>query len=79
MSREAKKHWKVKVTALEPGYHTIKVYDLVGHLVGELLSKNIAVGDYEFMLDNTNLDAGNYMVIFDTPTQSFTKTINVVK
>lgn len=70
---------KVKVTALEPGYHTIKVYDLVGHLVGELLSKNIAAGDYEFMLDNTNLDAGNYMVIFDTPTQSFTKTINVVK
>lgn len=70
---------KVDIIAIEQGLHTVKIYDLVGNLKAELLSKEINAGEYSFNLEKSNLEVGTYMVVFNTPTQTFTQRLNFVK
>lgn len=54
-----------------------KIYliDLQGKLVKELINKELARGEYSLDIDLTDIPAGNYFCVMETPTRKFTKTL----
>ncbi len=51
---------KIGFVISESGVVTLKVYDMLGREVKNLLNKNMEPGDYEISFDGTNLTSGMY-------------------
>ena len=55
------------------------VYDLSGHKVQTIHQGVLPAGQNRFALNGSNLSVGTYIVRVETPTQSMTKTLSLVK
>jgi hypothetical protein len=71
---------ELTVSTIESGEHKITLFDMVGNAI-ELDSRSIntSVQSYSIEYETANLQSGMYIVIFDTPTQSFNESIMIVK
>ena len=45
------------------GFVSLKVYDILGRLVADLVNKNLPAGTYNFEFNGTNLDSGIYIYV----------------
>lgn len=73
---------KIDLTAntIETGEHIVTLYDMVGNAI-ELDRRSISTSgqSYTIEYETSNLQSGMYIVIYDTPTQSFNESIMIVK
>jgi hypothetical protein len=71
---------ELTVSTIESGEHKITLFDMVGNAI-ELDSRSINTSgqSYSIEYETANLQSGMYIVIFDTPTQSFNESIMIVK
>lgn len=51
---------RIKYVMPEPGDVTIKVVDIIGSRVIDILNRNIEAGTYEFSLQDENFSPGKY-------------------
>jgi len=52
---------EINFTIAKSGFTTLKVYDLLGREVAELMSGNLAVGSYKVPFDASRLSSGTYI------------------
>lgn len=71
--------FSINVTSIEKGIHSIKIYDLLGNLKEEIFDGDLEPSNHTFLVDRSSVEAGTYFIVFTTPTQKFTKTVNFVK
>lgn len=70
---------EVKLTTIETGVHTLDLYDMLGNK-RSLDKRVISSGNfYEANLDISSLQSGVYVLIYTTPTQTFTKQVIISK
>jgi hypothetical protein len=73
---------KIDLTAntIETGVHKVTLFDMVGNAI-ELDRRSISTSgqSYTIEYETSNLQSGMYIVIYDTPTQSFNESIMIVK
>ena len=51
---------KIKFSIAQPGFTTLKVFNLLGNEISTLINRNISAGNYELVFDASELPAGVY-------------------
>lgn len=69
----------IEFDAGEPGSHRVFVADMLGNTVKVLLNQNILPGSYTLVFHSAGLPAGRYFYILQTPSQMFTRTLEIVR
>ncbi len=70
---------KIEFNVAESGLTKIFVVDLLGNIVKTVLESELKPGYYEIEIDVTNLTAGQYYYILQTPTIKITRQMNIYK
>ncbi len=63
----------------EPGIYHLYVADLLGNTVCTLLNKFITAGTYSLVFNSSGLPAGSYYYVLQTPSQQFTRRLDIVR
>ncbi|MCP5063671.1 MAG: T9SS type A sorting domain-containing protein [Ignavibacteriae bacterium] len=53
---------KIEYSISDPSFVSLKVYDILGNKVAELINENQSAGNYRYDFDGSNLSSGNYFV-----------------
>ncbi len=69
----------IEYDVIEEGPTRLEVFDALGRRVAVLLDGSIIPGSYTASFDGSALPSGMYIIILTTPTQSFSRTMQVLK
>lgn len=70
---------KIQFNALEKGFHKLWIANTLGENTGVLFDKYFEYGTYSFDYDVSKLPSGTYRVIIESPTQTASQVIQIVK
>lgn len=70
---------KINFNIPEKGFVSLKVYDMLGKEVANLVNKELNAGNYSFDFDASHLNSGIYFYTLRTEINSFTKKMMLVK
>lgn len=70
---------KIQFNALEKGFHKLWITNTLGENTGVLFDSYFEYGTYSFDYDVSKLPSGTYRVIIESPTQTASQVIQIVK
>jgi len=70
---------KIQFNALEKGFHKLWIANTLGENTGVLFDRYFEYGTYSFDYDISKMPSGTYRVIIESPTQTVSQVIQIVK
>ncbi len=70
---------EIEYTLVEPGYTSIWLVNTLGEKVRKITAGNMEPDTYNFTMETSDLNSGLYMIILQTPTDKFSRTLQILK
>jgi WD40 repeat protein len=69
----------INLSLIEKGFHSIKILNMAGATIKELISGNFKAGSYDFSERLSDLPSGSYLIVLSSPARSITKPLVIKK